>query len=157
MNNIPSLGPSTIPEIEPLIFSCNGVKKQLQSLKNDKAPGPDNLYTWLLKLAANEIAPTLTVIFQSLLESGILPSQWKEANICGVFKKGSKSNPENYRLISLTCTVCKIMEHILHSHIMKHLERHDIPVDSQHGFRSRRSTETQLDRPPDRPPVDSVG
>ena len=40
MNNIPSLGPSIIPEIDPLIFSCNGVKKQLQSLKDDEAPGP---------------------------------------------------------------------------------------------------------------------
>ena len=44
MNNIPSLGPSTIPDIEPLIFSCNGVKQQPQSLKDDKAPGLDNHY-----------------------------------------------------------------------------------------------------------------
>jgi len=41
MNSIPSLGPRTIPDIELLIFSCNGVKKQPQSLKDDKAPGPD--------------------------------------------------------------------------------------------------------------------
>ena len=40
MSNIPSLGPSIIPKIDPLIFSCNGVKKQLQSLKDDEAPGP---------------------------------------------------------------------------------------------------------------------
>ena len=40
MNNIPSLGPSIIPKIDLLIFSCNGVKKQLQSLKDDEAPGP---------------------------------------------------------------------------------------------------------------------
>ena len=54
MNNIPSLGPNTIPDIELLIFSCNGVKKQQQSLKDDKAPGPDKHYPWLLTLAANE-------------------------------------------------------------------------------------------------------
>ena len=71
MNNIPSLGPSTIPDIELLIFSCNGVKKQLQSLKDDKAPGPDNHYPWLLKLAANESGIFLIVesINQSINQS----------------------------------------------------------------------------------------
>lgn len=42
---------------------------------------------------------------KSSLGTKTLPSQWKEANICGVFKKGRRSNPENYGPISLTCTV----------------------------------------------------
>ena len=69
MNNIPSLGPNTIPDIELLIFSCNGVKKQQQSLKDDKAPGPDNHYPWLLTLAANESGIFLIVesINQSII------------------------------------------------------------------------------------------
>ena len=37
-----------------------------------------------------------------------------------------------------------LLEHIIHSHVMKHLELHNILTDSQHGFRAKRSTETQL-------------
>ena len=50
----------------------------------------------------------------------------------------------NYRPISLTCVACKILEHIIHSHVMKHFARHDVLTDCQHGFRAKRSTETQL-------------
>lgn len=91
-----------------------------------------------------EIAPILTDIFQTSIDTATLPNQWREANICAVHKKGAKRNPSNYRPVSLTCAACKILEHILHSHIMKHLEQHNVLVDSQHGFRSKRSTETQL-------------
>ena len=59
-------------------------------------------------------------------------------------KKGDKSLPENYRPVSHTSVTCKILEHIIHSHVMDHLERFDILVDAQHSFRAKRSTETQL-------------
>ena len=60
------------------------------------------------------------------------------------FKKGAKDDPSNYRGVSLTCVVSKILEHIIHSHIMKHLESNNILYKLQHGFRAKRSTETQL-------------
>ena len=50
----------------------------------------------------------------------------------------------NYRLVSLTCICCKTLEHILVSNINKHLALDSILADCQHGFRSRRSCETQL-------------
>ena len=59
-------------------------------------------------------------------------------------KNGPKSDPANYRPISLTCISSKVLEHIIHSHVMKHLEQHTILTDVQHGFRARRSTVTQL-------------
>ena len=46
--------------------------------------------------------------------------------------------------VSLTSVICKVLEHIVHSHIMDHLEQHKILVYNQHGFRSKHSTETQL-------------
>ena len=64
-------------------------------------------------------------------------------NVCGVFKKGEKSDPSNYRPISLTCIASKILEHIVHSHVMKHFEHYNVLTDCQHGFRSKRSTELQ--------------
>ena len=57
---------------------------------------------------------------------------------------GDKSKAANYRPVSLTLTCCKIMEHIVHSHLMKFLESNKILTDHQHGFRKRRSCETQL-------------
>ena len=61
-----------------------------------------------------------------------------------VFKKGDKSSAANYRPISLTCILCKVLEHILASNIVKHLDAQGIMYDLQHGFREKRSCETQL-------------
>ena len=88
-----------------------------------------------------DIAPIQTDIFQDSIDSGTVPHRWKEANVCAVFKKGKKSDPANYRPISLTCVASKILEHIVHSFIMKHLNDHNILTDCQHGFRAKRSTE----------------
>jgi hypothetical protein len=55
-----------------------------------------------------------------------------------------RSAPVNYRPVSLTSVCSKVMEHILHSHIIKHMDKLGLLADSQHGFRKRRSTETQL-------------
>ena len=61
-----------------------------------------------------------------------------------LFKKGNKSKPENYRPVSLTSITCKLLEHIIYSNIMDHLEEHKILNPIQHGFRQKRSCESQL-------------
>ena len=71
-------------------------------------------------------------------------SEWKLANVTTLFKKGDKSNPGNYRPISLTSVVCKLMESILRDKIVEFLEKNNIIRDSQHGFRNRRSCLTNL-------------
>jgi len=84
----------------------------------------------------------LAPIFQYSLDSGRLPSIWKTANISPVFKKGNKALPENYRPVSLTCITCKLLEHIVLSHINSNLD-HKI-LNNQHGFRRGFSCTTQL-------------
>ena len=79
-----------------------------------------------------------------IMTTGKIPEDWKHANVCPVFKKGNKHNAINYRPISLTCILCKIMEHIIASSMMDHLENNNILYDLQHGFRTSRSCETQL-------------
>ena len=66
------------------------------------------------------------------------------ANVMPVFKTSDKSLAENYRPISLTCILCKVLEHILASNIIRHLDGQGILYDLQHGFREKRSCETQL-------------
>ena len=91
-----------------------------------------------------ETATEIFIIFQQSLSSGVLPTQWKHAYVTSISKKGAKTDPTNYQLISLTSVVCKSMEHILISQIMQYLNVHDILSDSQFGFRSKHSYESQL-------------
>ena len=91
-----------------------------------------------------ELAPILAIIYRSSLATGIVPREWKSANVAPIFKKGEHYNPANYRPVSLTSVPCKIMEHILVSQMMSHLERNNILTPQQHGFRKGHSCETQL-------------
>ena len=72
-------------------------------LKINKAPGPDQIHPRILKEMSSVIAPILTMIYCKSYKTGELPDVWKLANITPVFKKGKRSDPSNYRPISLTC------------------------------------------------------
>ena len=118
--------------------------KLLQGLKPDKAPGPDHIRPLLLLKLCREVAAILQVIFSKSLMEGSLPSDWLKANVSPIFKKGDKTCPANYRPISLTCILCKLLEHIVASNVVKHMDQHKILYDLKHGFRAWRSCETQL-------------
>ena len=130
-----------MPEIK---IDHNGVLKLLSNLKPDKAAGPDSIKPVVLKQLKIEIAPVICLLFEKTLQTGQLPSDWKKAQVCPLFKKGDKTEPSNYRPISLTCILCKVMEHIIASNLSTHLNKHNILYELQHGFREKRSCETQL-------------
>ena len=73
-----------------------------------------------------------------------MPDDWRAANIVPVYKKVEKHVASNYRPVSLTSMACKLLEHIIHSSVMDHFDQHHILCDEQHGFRSKRSCESQL-------------
>ena len=140
LSTVPDMGVNPKPCVGALKITVEGVVKQLKSLNPDKASGPDSMTSWFLKENGTIIAPMLTHIFQESVDTGTIPDQWKEANICPTFKKGKQSDPTNYRPVSLTCVACKVLEHIIHSFVMKHLEKYNVLTDTQHGFRAKRST-----------------
>ena len=142
--NLPSIQGSNFPVMPDIRISVDGVRKLLLSLDPSKAPGPDGISAKILKIAGEAIAPVLTRIFQKSLDTGEIPSCWLRANVTPLFKKGERTNPANYRPVSLTCIASKILEHILHSTIMAHYDNFAILTDKQHGFRSKRSCESQL-------------
>ena len=78
-----------------------------------------------------------TSISAVALYSGIVLLVWKHAYVSPIYKKGSKADPRNYRPVSLTSLICKVMEHILVSQIMKHLKSNNILSEVQYGFRMR--------------------
>ena len=90
------------------------------------------------------MAPILTKLYQFSLNTCEVPADSKNAFIVPVFKKGEKHIPSNYRPVSLTSVVCKLLEHIFHNSVMKHFYRNPILTDHQHGFRAKQSCETQL-------------
>ena len=130
--------------MKPIIISTPGVIELLKHLKPHKASGPDNIPTRLLIMVAEEIAPMLTTIFQTSLDTATVPSDWREALITPLYKKGPRNIIANYSPVSLTSVVSKMLEHIIFSSTMKHLNSHKILTPNQHGFRSKRSCETQL-------------
>ena len=70
------------------------VHKQLQSLRSDKSPGPDKLHPRILKELVKELTILLVIIYNKCIDKGTLPSQWKEAIVTPIFKKGCKSDPQ---------------------------------------------------------------
>jgi len=72
------------------------------------------------------------------LTTGNIPQEWKSAFVTPIFKKG-KCDPSYYCPVSLTSLVCKTLEHILVSQIMKHLETNRILCNDQYGFKAKRS------------------
>ena len=120
------------------------VKDKLDKLKSNKAQGPDQLPPRVLKELSDELSIPLTVLFNKSLESGTLPTDWKTADITAIFKKGTKSDPGNYRPVSLTCVLCKVLESIIRDEIVEHMTKQKLFSDCQHGFRRKRSCITQL-------------
>ena len=144
LDNIPDKGHSPYQSMPNIHVTLNGVIKCVKRLSPKKACGPDKMPILALQETVNEIAPVLQNIFQQSLNKSKTPSDWKKANIVPIFKKGDRTKPTNYRPVSLTAVVSKMLEHIVVAQIMDHLDHHQIIHENQHGFRSRRSCESQL-------------
>ena len=114
----------------------------LFNLNPSKAPGPGGLPIIVLKSCARELTPSLCDLFNSSLAEDKLATEWKDALVVLVHKKGKKEDVTNYRPISLLCVVSKVLERC----IFKHFEEFLCPLfhNTQHGFFQGRSTVTQI-------------
>ena len=144
---IPTLPSVTFDEnltIHNLTVNEQDVRLAINKLKSNKTPGPDKISPRILKETLNEISKPLSELFNLSLRTCKVPQEWKFANVTPIFKKGNKDKPENYRPISLTSVVCKLLENILRDKIVKFLEENELIKDTQHGFRNKRSCLTNL-------------
>ncbi|KAI8500176.1 hypothetical protein Bbelb_217420 [Branchiostoma belcheri] len=128
----------TIEVTEDLVY------KQLKSLRTDKSPGNDGMHPRVLRELAHVIVRPLTSIFQLSINNAELPDQWTEASITPIYKKGDKSDPANYRPVSLTSVPCKMMERLISDAIIDHIKKNDLSCVQQHGFTQGKSTVTNL-------------
>jgi hypothetical protein len=94
------------------------IKKVLDNLQPYKSPGIDNINPKLLKELSAEIAKPLEIIFNRSIQERKVPFDWKNARISATFKKGDKALAGNYRPVSLTSVVCKVLERLVRDHII---------------------------------------
>ena len=80
-------------EMPAITITVKGVEKILKGINPSKAKGPDNIHPRVLKELASELAPTLAQFFQQSVDIGIIPDEWKKANICPLFKKKRQNGP----------------------------------------------------------------
>ena len=78
------------------------------------------------------------------MSTSSVPNEWRAAHGVPVFKSGSSAQVANYRPISLTCIACKLMERNIIVNLLGYLHQHKLISKVQHGFKSRRSTTTNL-------------
>ena len=133
---------SLYPDMPDIQVTTPGVLKLLSQLDIRKSMGPDGISPRILKETSHEVALILTFIFNQSLSSGVVPQDWRSANIFAMHKKGPKDLAENYRPISLTSICSKVQEHIVYSSISNFLDDNQILTPRQHGFQSRHSCET---------------
>ena len=120
------------------------VTEKLGKLRPGSAPGSDKIYPRILNTLKEELSIPLAIIFNKSLTEGVVPIDWKVANVTPIFKKGSKTEPGNYRPVSLTSVVCRVMESLLRDSIVSHLTLHSLINKTQHGFVPNRSCLTNL-------------
>ena len=144
LNNIPQLDQYEGNAIDIFNFRVNEVQEKLQHLNIYKSTGPDLLHPIILRTLEDSLSATIIYIFNSSAETGIIPVDWKSANVTAIHKKGSRQEPGNYRPISLTSVVCKTMERLVKERLIAHLEGNNLIGDSRHRFRNKRSCLTSL-------------
>ena len=120
------------------------IAKKIKKMKDNKSLGVDGIPPKQLKEIVEQISMPLAKFFNLSLEEGIVPSVWKEANITPLFKKGSRNKPENYRPVSLTSVVCKLLKTLIRDHMVEFLVKYKLINTSQHGFLKARSCLTNL-------------
>ena len=130
--------------LENICISESDVLFAISRLKNNLSSGPDGFPPALFIRLKSSLAAPLSFIFTQLLSVAEVPDEWKTAIITPVFKKGDAVSVSNYRPISLTCVLSKLMERIISYRLYQHLKAKNVLHAAQHGFIKGRSTCSNL-------------
>ena len=115
--------------LEQLMVTPGMIEAKIKGLKDNKSPGADGISQLLLKEMVDDISVPLAIAFNLSIQDGIVPREWKNANIIPIFKKGSR---------------CKLLESLLRDHMVDFITRHSLINQTQHVFLKGRSCLTNL-------------
>jgi len=143
---LPDYSPANLvnSELGSVAFLEADIADRLAGLDRSKTAGVDGIHSHVLSACSDALAKPLAIIFSASLRSSSFPSAWRKANVTPIFKKGCRTDPSNYRPISLTSVVCKLMESIVRDAIMFHFSSNDLLAPQQHGFVPRKACNTNL-------------
>ena len=111
----------------------------IKELSCNSAAGPECVPVALLKNASVELAKSLNILFNNSINMGHVQSTWKKAVVVPICKGGDRFLAKNYRPISLTSTIMKVLERIIRKQLVDFLSDHNYFNPNQHGFRQGRS------------------
>jgi hypothetical protein len=129
-------------DIKPV--SVNTVTKIMRKMSKKKSSGKDGISQECLLLGLDVLATPLTAIINHSINTGTFPSQWKEAVVIPIHKKGDSKDPKNYRPVSCLAAASKVLEKVVCNQLTRFIEIHKLLPNNQHGFRQGRSTMTAL-------------
>ena len=129
-----SLKLMTVDSLRPILFS----------MKNSGACGADGISIKVIKLCFESIGHVILHILNTCLTSCEFPESWKHSIVHPIHKSGSPSDTSNFRPISIVPAFPKLVEKVVQRQLYSFMDDNSLFSSSQHGFRSRLSTETAL-------------
>ena len=142
-------GECNSPEFEKTMFvhptNEKEIYEKLHGMKNKKSSGHDGISNEILKCCSPILDTFLVRIFNQCITNCIFPECFKTAKVISLYKKGDKTDPHNYRPISLLSSLSKIFEKILHKRMMKFCQTNKLLNPVQYGFRKKMSCTDAID------------
>ena len=121
------------------------IRKCIRNLKNSKSPGTDDVLNEYLKCTSTLLMPLYVLLFNNILETGIMPSKWVEGIIVPIFKnKGDPLSADNYRPITLLSCIGKLFTAVLNERLTTYLDEFGLLDENQAGFRRNYSTSDHI-------------
>ena len=140
----PILPSKVTAHIENMSIPEKTVLDKLKSINVNKSIGPDDIHPRILFELADLLLAPITTLLNRSIQGEELPADWKLQFVSPIYKKGQRSRAENYRPISLTCILCKMLESMVRSEVLTHLLATGVLSKRQFGFINGRSTTLQL-------------
>ena len=132
------------PKIGDITLSQADIEEAIDDMNRDASSTDHDIPAIVLKECNNTISYDVFLIRKKSFESEVIPEDIQIQSITPILKKGDKSDPGNYRPISLTSHIIKIFERVIRKKRVCHLESNSILSNKQHGFRKGRSCLTHL-------------
>jgi hypothetical protein len=117
------------------------VAELINSLKTNSAPGIDNITPKVIKRLKFKLVPILVCLMNAIFATGRFPCIFKRAIVTPIFKSGNREDPSNYRPIAILPVYSKIVEKLIQRRITDFLNKHNILIPCQFGFRRKSGTE----------------
>ena len=142
---LPDLPPSTVQtHLQNIVLTPSEVELVLETLSIGKAAGPNGLNNRIIRALSHELSYPFCSLFNQSLQTGVVQTSYKEANVCPVPKKGDLSMMSSYRPISLLNAEHKVFERLIFKYLFNHLQDNNLLSSLQSGFIPGDSTINQL-------------